>query len=72
MRLILWMLFIGVGIEFLEVQNKMNSLLLQEECHWKQRPKTFWLKDGDENTIFFHASATTKKRRDAIVKIMDD
>lgn len=47
---------------FLTEQDKLNELLYHEEVYWKQRAKTFWLQEGDANTRFFHASATTRKK----------
>lgn len=47
---------------FLKEKKKLNELLLQEELYWKQRAKLFWLKEGDENTRFFHASASARKK----------
>lgn len=43
--------------------------MVQEELHWKQRAKIFWLKDGDLNTRFFHALA---KERNRIKSLSDD
>lgn len=44
-------------------------LLSQEELYWRQRAKSFWLRDGDCNTKYFHASASTKRRRNKIQKL---
>jgi hypothetical protein len=47
----------------------MGCLLAQEEAFWKQRSKVYWLKDGDTNSRFFHAMASTKKRRNNIMEL---
>jgi len=43
---------------FLELCNHLLSLLHKEEIFWKQRAKTYWVRDGDTNTHFFHSIAT--------------
>ncbi|KAL0418710.1 UNVERIFIED_CONTAM: hypothetical protein Sradi_1284500 [Sesamum radiatum] len=39
---------------------------------WQQRSKAHWLWERDRNTKFFHATTTTRKRRNAIVWLKDD
>lgn len=40
---------------------ELCSAYREEELYWKQKPWVTWLKEGDRNTRFFHA--TTKQRR---------
>lgn len=49
-------------------RNKLTALLIQEEKFWKQRSKVHWLKDGDQNTRFFHSIATSRKKQNNIKK----
>lgn len=49
----------------------LAKLLLEEETFWRQRAKTFWLKDGDINSRFFHAAATSKREANKIKKLHD-
>ncbi|PNY07166.1 ribonuclease H [Trifolium pratense] len=42
----------------------------KDDLFWKQRDKTFWYRNGDLNTQFFHANATTRKKNQ-IVQLED-
>jgi hypothetical protein len=59
-------------VRYEEARNKMGTLLAQEEAFWKQRSKVQWLKEGDTNSRFFHAMATSKKRRNNITALQTD
>lgn len=52
--------------EYLSEKEKLNTLLLQEEAYWKQRANVFWLRESDDNTRFFHAYASAKKKANKI------
>lgn len=51
---------------YFDVKEELNVLLLHEESYWKQRAKIFWLEDGDTNSKFFHAAASSKKKSNFI------
>ena len=53
------------------LKEEIHTFSEQESLWWQQRSKELWLKDGDRNTKYFHASATQKKKRSRIEKIMD-
>ncbi|KAH9680917.1 reverse transcriptase domain-containing protein [Citrus sinensis] len=58
--------------EFTEVWNQYNELLHSHEVLWKQRSKSLWLKEGDLNSRYFHALASTRKQQNKISKLRDD
>lgn len=58
--------------KYLSEKDQLNILLLQEETYWKQRAKLFWLREGDDNTRFFHASASAKKKANKIAFLTND
>lgn len=49
------------GEEIKKIQEDIKRLWRQEELFWCQRSRVKWLKDGDRNSKFFHA--TTIQRR---------
>jgi hypothetical protein len=53
------------------LKEEVNGLLEQEETKWRQRAKEDWLRFGDCNTKFFHASATQRRSWNMISKIAD-
>lgn len=61
----------GLAKYFLE-KEKLEELLCQEELYWKQRAKMFWLAEGDQNSNFFHAKATSRKILNYISYLIDD
>lgn len=49
----------------------LNDLLAMEESYWKQWSRVSWLKEGDRNTRFFHASASQCKQKNEIKSLQD-
>nr|XP_025651861.1 uncharacterized protein LOC112747868 [Arachis hypogaea] len=57
-----------------EINNlKMDITILwkQEEKYWGQRSRVKWLKFGDKNTAFFHASTIQRRDRNMIERLKD-
>ncbi|XP_019168846.1 PREDICTED: uncharacterized protein LOC109164752 [Ipomoea nil] len=58
--------------EFQRLEECLNRIEAQEDAYWRQRAKQHWLKDADANTKFYHRYASHRKKKNTIVKIMND
>ncbi|CAL9001349.1 unnamed protein product, partial [Prunus brigantina] len=54
------------------VEAKLDKCLEQEEIYWHQRSRVNWLQHGDRNTSFFHKQATSRRKKNALVGILDE
>ena len=52
--------------EIQELRKEINECLTREEVMWNQRSRAIWLKHGDLNTKFFHATPTQRQRKNRI------
>jgi hypothetical protein len=57
--------------QVLTLRQEVRTLLCKEEKMWQQRSRALWLKDGDQNTKYFHSRATHRKRRNALIELRD-
>uniref|UniRef100_A0A803P267 Reverse transcriptase domain-containing protein n=1 Tax=Cannabis sativa TaxID=3483 RepID=A0A803P267_CANSA len=63
----------GVSVErYKEVKKQLLKVIDQKETYWKQRAKQFWLKEGDQNTKYFHAAANTRRRTNSIHQLKNE
>ncbi|XP_059067610.1 uncharacterized protein LOC131858395 [Cryptomeria japonica] len=51
---------------------KLAELLLREELYWRDKARELWIKEGDSNTKFFHATMKAKSSRNLICSILDE
>ncbi|KAL0313733.1 UNVERIFIED_CONTAM: hypothetical protein Scaly_2906000 [Sesamum calycinum] len=49
-----------------KLKSELEGYLAHEELLWKQHSKAEWLRKGDKNTIFFHALANERRKRNPI------
>ena len=48
------------------LKTELRDLLTSEEKLWQQRLKLHWLKEGDQNTGYFHNRASQRYKRNYI------
>lgn len=53
------------------LQEEWEELCAREEVYWRQKSRELWLKEGDCNTKFLHASAQIKKSTKSIHSIQE-
>ncbi|KAL4341194.1 hypothetical protein GQ457_08G031170 [Hibiscus cannabinus] len=56
----------------LAAKGKLCHLLKVQEAYWAQRSRVLWLSAGDQNTSFFHAKASARKKKNALMGLYDD
>ncbi|KAL8115300.1 hypothetical protein AgCh_021954 [Apium graveolens] len=57
---------------FNATKKELSLILSQREIFWRQRSKQLWLQSGDQNSRFFHASASTRRRNNQIHRLQND
>ncbi|XP_059436227.1 uncharacterized protein LOC132169166 [Corylus avellana] len=56
----------------MKLKNELLEKQREDDLFWKQRAKEHWAKFGDQNSRFFHACATHKKKASLITGITDE
>lgn len=58
-------------LRYNDARDEFLKLLEKQEIYWKQRCKQFWLREGDQNTKFFHKFASGRRRQNQISRLKD-
>ena len=53
------------------LRKEINETMIREEMMWNQRSRAVWVKCGDQNTKFFHATANNRHRKNRIEGLYD-
>ncbi|KAG5523350.1 hypothetical protein RHGRI_035240 [Rhododendron griersonianum] len=53
------------------IKEELEITLLREEMYQHQRSRLNWIRYGDKNTSFFHATVTQRRQRNQLSKIRD-
>ncbi|XP_010436659.1 PREDICTED: uncharacterized protein LOC104720453 [Camelina sativa] len=49
------------------IERKLKEAYRDEEIYWQQKSRKFWLRVGDKNTSYFHASTKQRRVRNRII-----
>ncbi|CAA7031857.1 unnamed protein product [Microthlaspi erraticum] len=59
----------GTSEEALKLKWDLCAAFREEEIYWKQKSRVTWLREGDRNTKFFHATTKQRRARNRITKL---
>ena len=51
------------------VAEELHELMVAEESFYKQKSRIQWLKEGDENTKFFHGMVAARQHKNTILSL---
>lgn len=58
--------------EFAVLSKELEKLYGDLSDYWQKRSKMAWMKEGDQNTVFFHAKATKRNQKNQVAGPMDN
>ncbi|XP_060969090.1 uncharacterized protein LOC133036597 [Cannabis sativa] len=58
--------------EYKEARKHLAEIYHQKEIFWRQRSKQLWLREGDQNTRYFHAAASSRRKNNFIQALKDE
>lgn len=54
-----------------QLQRKLGDILLREEVFWQEKSRITWLKEGEQNTRFFHLSTITRRWNNRVLGLKE-
>lgn len=54
-----------------EEKKKLSETYAQQEVFWRQRSKQLWLREGDQNSTYFHAATKNRRKINQISHLQD-
>jgi hypothetical protein len=60
------------GNEVVSLRRGLQELMEKSDIYWRQRVKTDWLKNRDRNTRYYHACASTRRKKNFISRILNE
>ncbi|XP_072078065.1 uncharacterized protein [Arachis hypogaea] len=61
---------INGGEEVTNLEEKLELAYLKEESYWREKSRVKWLKEGDQNTRFFHQKFQSRMLRNIIWRLV--
>ncbi|XP_072078052.1 uncharacterized protein [Arachis hypogaea] len=61
---------INGGEEVTSLEEKLELAYLKEESYWREKSRVKWLKEGDQNTRFFHQKFQSRVQRNRIWRLV--
>nr|XP_027100420.1 uncharacterized protein LOC113719410 [Coffea arabica] len=58
--------------QLVDLKLQLSKAYREEELYWSQKARTRWLKEGDKNTAFFHASVMKARKQRQITCLQKD
>lgn len=58
--------------EVAAILSKIELAWDREEKYWEHRARVNWLRAGDQNTKFFHSTTVHRRKRNKILKLLDE
>jgi len=55
-----------------DLEGKKRKILDEAEATWRMKSRVLWLKNGDENTKYFHNYAKHRQNINTIWKLQDE
>ncbi|XP_071940158.1 uncharacterized protein [Coffea arabica] len=55
-----------------DLKTQLKRAYSNEEMYWSQKSRVTWLKEGDKNSQFFHASVKGRMKRNRMVNVQRD